>query len=603
MPASLMDFLVTPEDRLRESNSQPGLPPVQAPFTDYGPWGAGGPQTVFAPPDIAQTPDYNPLMDPKQSGVLGFLAKVSGAPTQEMALAQKQGAMSSGMLQALQQRIGAGMSPQKAVVDLMNSQEGQQWFTTPGANPMQDITQYLAATQTKPQDLMNVPEGGTVFDPNKGTVAYKAPEKLISIEGNLYDPNKGQVVYSAPDKGQVLAAGTKLVGAGGNELASNPTTELQNATGFLDMAKATPEEREKFAEVMSQGMETKDMTQTERATKWLLDNGMIDAEAKHKFDAGLLSWQPVLDPAGRTIGHVARDLAGAVVGQPVMLDGAEGTTPDALQNGDSEIGVGRSKGTTLKDLAPGAALLNLKDPTDIVYGSNSINDLATFAGGLIGNVLPEFSAKQSMDQKNAISDIKQALIALPNDSQMTKVERELALQPLENARNPIQVASALIGLMDTLENRRAEAIRQLNEGKTAEVRGKMASEVSDLEAIMARIPSKASMQDRLTRLEGGEDSTYEKYKQFWMGGDGQEGKLPDLTGGLGGLVSDTIGTAEKAGATVMDAGKTAVAKGKQAFDKAAATPAGPKPGSVVDNFVFIGGNPNEQKNWRAKGAK
>lgn len=588
MPASLMDFLTTPGDTARAANSQPGLPPIHAPFTEYGPWGAGGPQTVFAAPDIAKTPDYNPLMDPKQSGVLGFLARASGAPTQEMALAQKNGAMSSGMMQALQQRIDAGMSPQKAVVDVMNSPEGQQWFTTPGATPMQDITQYLAATTTKPKDMMNVSEGGSVFDPNSGKVVYHAPEKLISIEGNLVDPASRQTVWTAPDKGQVLAPGAVMF-KDGKITGQNPTTDMQNATGFLDMAKATPEEREKFAEVMSQGLETKDMTQTERATKWLLDNGMIDAEAKHKFDAGLLSWQPILDAAGKTVGHVARDLAGAVVGAPVMLDGAEGTTPDALQNGDSTVGVGTSKGTKASDLAPGAALTGLTDPTDIVYGGNVISKLGAFAGGLIGNVLPEFSGEQSLKYNNAIEAIKQDIIALPEDSQMTKVERELALKPLEDARNPIQVATALIGLHDNLDNRRADAIRQMHEAPTADVRGKSASLISALERATANMPSRAALEDRLKRLQSGEDSTYEKYKQFWTGGGDQPGKLPDLTGGLGKLLTGAEDAAGKAGSAVVNA--------------VSGAPAGPKPGSVVDNFVFIGGDPNDQKNWRAKGAK
>lgn len=181
------------------------------------------------------------------SPVFATIGTALGNPTRAEVSAQQLGAAQGGVLSALSQSMTQGRTPQQALLDLMSTEEGIDYFTKGG--DVKTLVDYMAST-TPP------PAGANVLSPG---------EQLLT------------------DAGDVIGA--------------VPTTEAQNFNTLTEAALLSPEEKAEVARSQLYANATGDMTQVEEATARMVQNGAMSPEFRDLILSGVVGYKvnPVTD--------------------------------------------------------------------------------------------------------------------------------------------------------------------------------------------------------------------------------------------------------------------------------------------------------------------
>ena len=212
--------------------------PAQAQFTPMGASPArGGPFSNLFTPD-------------SPSPIFATIGHALGNPSREEVRAQELGVAQGGVLGALSQAMERGRTPQQSLLDLMQTDEGIDYFAKGG--DLKTLVDYMASATPPTQDPMNIAPGGSVFMPGQG------------------------------------------------EVYRNPTTEAQEFDEFTNFAMLTESEKAELAKAKLYKEQTGDPTQEEAAWGRLVENGVVTPGQADLALAGAIEF--VRDPTtGETI--------------------------------------------------------------------------------------------------------------------------------------------------------------------------------------------------------------------------------------------------------------------------------------------------------------
>lgn len=431
--------------------------PFASMLSSFGAGGSAGGQVSAAP----SAPRFNAFLDPSQQNVFGFIGRLTGQPTREEFWAQRQGQAAHAGAAGLAERIKRGMPPQQAVVDFINSPEGVDFFTTV-PNAADEIKNQLALMVSQPQDMINVAPGGTVFDPNTGQPAF-----------------------------------------------NNPTTELQDFTGLAEVAQLDKDTTAQLAHSLLISKQTGNLTQTQQATQNLVTRGLISPEMKDKIDAGVVQVQPVLDPSGRTTGHVIIDLTDPTTPQVVMPGSGLSRVP--VQPGDPSYAPGVADDGYDPD-APtegGFYLSQFPNPADIVEGAGMIPAMTETLGGLAEVFVPGATGwgSDASKKRRALNQIRNDARSLKQSGRYLKddiavLDSVLPSTKTFTSESYTQAAESLISYRIFLEDRAVKATAEYNDpNSTGEARGKAKLELIDIEKAMSNVPTVDQLQAKIGELK------------------------------------------------------------------------------------------------------
>lgn len=493
---------------------------------------------AFARPQFKNPNPFNALFAPDRPGLFGLIGSAMGNPTRQESLLSGAGQASGAGLKAIQERIAAGMPPQKAILDVLGSPEGVDWFTTPGADPLGDITNFMKMTQPPaPQDLINMSPGSTIYDPNSREPLY-----------------------------------------------TNQTEALQTFNGFAALSDLPEVDIADLAAANLRRMTGGDTTATERAAGRLLERGVIDQDTHDLLLSGAISVEPVLDPYGSPTGRFTIvDKTGA---RPPQMVGA-----DTMQNGPQpELETPGAPGAKPQPLAtvptdekavqaapPGSILSTLEDPADIIRGGGWFAGLQRGAGNVAGDILPGLVAEDQNKYKAALEKIRIDARELRAGSRLAG---DIAIiddfvNSVGVSDTPLKVGQQLIAWQDFLDSREERAVLTMSDKTTSkEERKAAAADLNSIRTARANIPTREALAAKMDQIRQ------------------EPGPAISGLGKLPGVVLDAVrqlgkdaGGAEAEAEKAIEAGGTPEASGAPAV------------GTVVDGYRFKGGNPNDPNSW------
>lgn len=198
---------------------------------------------------------YSAMLDPnKQGTITGFLGGLMGRPTASQAAGDATGRA----LQSLAQLRQQGATPQQALLQFLQTDEGKDYFTNAGKDGIKNLTDALTAS-TPP-----------------------APEKVTLAPGtNLYnrDPTSGALTL----------------------MASQPTAEMQNFNNYASLAQLPPQRIRELAELQLD--KTKAPSEKKQAIQNLIDNYGLDPRLGAAMLADQVKLLPVKDQFGQDTGN------------------------------------------------------------------------------------------------------------------------------------------------------------------------------------------------------------------------------------------------------------------------------------------------------------
>lgn len=405
----------------------------------------------------SRVPAYSPITDPNgplaRSGWIGAL--LAQGPTKAEHMAQQLGAAQQGALTSIGQRMQSGMSPQRAILDFANSQEGSDFFVNGGGFT----------------DLANMAKGLTP----------------PVVEGVVMSP--GQEMrnpYTAELMGQPVAP-----------------TEVQKFNAFADIADMTDDEKKQAAQAQILKDQTGDMSAAEAAMARLVAGGRIKQETADLILGGVITPQPILDEAGKTIGYGVFDKSNGSFTQLPTVGQAAGQLP---QPNSKDYATGVTPGTEPeKQPDNGPVFEGMQNAADIVDAAGPIGWLVERTLPLFGNYDPSGSGKETIQKRQVLGRIMADANNLGNNGRMLKQEQE-DLRNLSNTlgfmNSPVTAATTLLGLHDQYDNLE----RRLNEiansrGGTAAVKGNALVDIANIQRARANLPTREDLKLKMTQLE------------------------------------------------------------------------------------------------------
>lgn len=402
-------------------------------------------------------PKYNPLFASdgpfSDMGPLGAL--LAQGPSRQEVLLQQAGMGQQAAVSGIGQRISAGMSPQRALLDFANSPEGQEFFVSGGGF----------------SDLANIVKGVSPAPPVEGVV--------LGPGAMLANPITGQ------------------------QMGANPVGEVQKFQAMTDFANMTEAEIAQTARAqMAQDM-AGNPTEGEAARAALVASGKISQETSNLIGAGMIKIQPILDQSGATVGHA---MVNMVDGTTTMLKPAA-TAPGQLpQPGSKDYAAGVTPGTETDAIDNnGPTFQGMTNPADIVDSAGPVGWLMEKLGPIAGNAFPAMSPVETTRNRKALGAIMADANMLAKSGKILKTEmddlRALA-DTLKVFTDPSSAAQTLISLHDRYTNLELKLNEQANDPKTtAQVRGDAILDLAALKRAKANLPSRESLTAKLEALQ------------------------------------------------------------------------------------------------------
>lgn len=403
---------------------------------------------------------YSSLFDPQASGIRGIIGGIMGNPTRGEYQQQVQGQARSAGFQKLAQAVSAGTPPQKALLDFVNSPEGQQ-FMVSDADPMGSVTGFLKTIAPAPKDPINLAPGGQLRDPN--------------------DPSK--------------------------ILAENQTGKLKDFQGMAALANLSPQEIQQLARAQLARGEG-DPTQSEQAMSKLVSGGLIDQDTANKFLAGVISIVPVKNERGEVVGQQVFD---ASKNEVIDLGQPKAQTPTGVEEPNFKP----------EDAAPGAVVTTLreggKNPAEIVMGAGPVSMFGEKIGGFLGNFVPGFTGSTDASNRQGLQIIAadaNNLLDIGAKTNRASAEGTKEIRSLlgldKNGQggilgvtsNPRQAAQRLIGYNDWLDSREKIATEDFaNKELPLEDRGNAQSELRAIQRAKANLPTRQELEAKMKELD------------------------------------------------------------------------------------------------------
>lgn len=464
-----------------------------------GPAPSGPAAAPVGTPSSSGGNPFSSIFASDSGGITGLIGKLSGAPTGGEMVQSRLGAQQAQGLAGLQQRIEQGMPVQQAVTDFIGSPEGTKFFGS-SQDPIGAIKGYLQLSQKPADKFSTISPGASVFNESTGQIG-----------------------------------------------AGQPTTEIQNAKGFLDLAKLDPAQTEQFGKAMLSKMSEGTNTQKEAAIGWLVQSGAIDQTTGQKVLAGIIQIQQPRDAAGQPLGPpIAIDLS------QMMKTGNPQDAQVTVIGGEKGGAAGyQPAGTPQPDPATGQPG---KVSGDIIFGAGLVGGTAAAAGGILGNINPHLAAPEYNSYRTALQTIYADMTNLFDANKTLASEAKLYTQMVDKhgfSSNPIEQAVALSNLLDVVDRRIAfnSAILGSSDPRyTGDVKGKASAEFAALQKLKQDLPDRQALQDAYVRAQSGE-------------GGVQQGIKEGAT-----HVGEAIKSIQDVGNTAIDAGSQATGAAEKAVE-------------------------------------
>lgn len=453
-------------------SGQPTSGGMANPFAGILGGGGGG---TPAPSGAPAPRSYNALLDPSRSGVFGVLGGLMGNPTRQEHQQQVVGSARAKGFQSLADAITAGVPPQKAILQFVETPEGQNFFAT-SSDPAAELAQFMNQTVGKPKE----------------------------------DYSLGNQRFSGATN-EVIATG-----------AEQPTEAVRTFNAMAQLANLSDEERTELARtklLTAQG----DPTQEEAAWNRLIQQGKADRNTADLNLAGAIKIMPVKDLNGNVVGNqVVNTLDNTVIDlkQGVPQSAQEPTPLDEPPYDP-------------KKTVPGEPLRRLKElgmsPADIVDGAGPVGAFGEKVGGIMGNV-PGFagSGRQTSLMRQGLNsiaaDANTLLDMYSKQNRASKADSDNIKTIIGGitglATNPGVAAEKLIAFNDYLDTREQIATQdRANPNNTQQTRGDADVELNAIRRARANLPTREELKAKLTTLDAG-PSAIEKV-------------IPDIEKGIG----------------------------------------------------------------------
>lgn len=416
------------------------------------PWGGmrSAGQNPFA--QAVQQPSggmqYNPLTDPTgplaRSGWIG--AMLAQGPTREEYQAQQIGQGQQAAVVGIQQRIQAGMTPQRALADFAQSPEGIQFFTSGnGFSDLANVVKGLSPATVEP-------------------IKVGANESLVMPQAD----GTYASVYTAPN------------------------ADVNKFTGMSELASLTPAERADMAKAQMASDLTGDQTASEIAMQRLVASGRISQQTADLMNAGMLKVQDIKDPAGSTIGFGVADLSNGTI---TMLP-QSGTAGQLPQPGDTNYVEGVTPGSKPEEQPDnGPRFQGMTNPADIVDAAGPVGWFMDKLGAIGGNISPGMAATDTSKSRMMLGRIMTDATQLASSGRILAQEMK-DLRSLSDTTqfwtSPINATDTLISLHDAYDNAMTALQKQAND-PTAKNRGDAVTEMGLIRRAKANLPTRESL--------------------------------------------------------------------------------------------------------------
>jgi hypothetical protein len=347
-----------------------------------------------APAPTRGGPFSNLFSPDSPSPILSTIGVAMGNPSRQEIQAQELGAAQGGILGSLSQAMGKGRTPQQALLDLMQTEEGIDYFAKGG--DLNTLVNYMSSATPAP-----------------------APDGVMASPGQqMLDPRDGSV------------------------MASVPTADEQNFESQVADAMLTPAEKTEVARAMLYANATGDTSQAEAATQRMVDAGAmtpgfrdmvlsgivgfkIDSNTGASVPFDLRSMDPGMAPAPTDPGVPGFNLidqgvppaavaptAAPVQGAPAPATGGSPYAP--TQSGQLAQPIADTPAM------PETGDIGDIDPLDItttdariIRGAGWIRGMQSAAGNLVGPIVPEAGAPVVQAMRGAMDEIKTLTNQIP----------------------------------------------------------------------------------------------------------------------------------------------------------------------------------------------
>lgn len=401
-----------------------------------------------------QNPYVSRLFDPSRGGLLSIVGGLMGHPTLAQHEAQTQfdyqqqsqhlqGEARANAIKAYQQRIAAGQTPQKAMLDVAMSPEGQRLFME-DPQAIQSLSNFVTASQD--------------------------PRSVVSANQSIVNPQTGETIYT------------------------QPTDKVATFNSFAELANLSDDEKTTLARAQLGAMQSGDPTQAEAAVTRMLARGLITPDTGDKLLAGALTVMPIRDAAGETIGNMVVDMTSGTIqtlpqAKPAPQPGEQGTTPEDYSKLDQNSVYSR-----------------LQDPADILDGVGMLPAAREIGGGIAGQFVPGLAGEDAAIKRQGLRNVRLAAQSLRDllDSRGFAADAKMVDDVANNlgvTNNAIQAGNAMLSLHDLLDKREEEAAKTVgNPSVTAKVRGDADQELYLIRQMRQSLPPRDNLAAKIKVL-------------------------------------------------------------------------------------------------------
>jgi hypothetical protein len=398
---------------------------------------------------------FNALFDPGNGGILGLIGKLTGAPTRAEAKQQQYARAQSIGLEAFQKRLDEGMPMNRAMVDFINSKEGQAFWAS-SSDPVAALHNYVLATQGKAPEPYTLSAGQTRYGPD------------------------GKVIASLPAE-------------------NKPTDAQKNFEYFADRAGWTDEQKAQYANQFL-GKQTRDRHLFPVTIQGALGPqiGMFDS------DTGQIT--PLSgDGAGTVQPSPNAQTATPAVPQTPAAAGAP--APTAAPTAAPAAAAAPAPAPVVAPAVPAPAPTTNPSGVsgDVILGSGLVPWLKSFGGGTLEQAMPQMFDAKNDSNRNQLAAIatafqnfqkSQAGKSLASDKQLADV----FAAPPSITEGPQVVGQRLLDASQYLD--RLEAAQQkivANPHTALETRKQADGTLAEIAAVRATLPSTQELQQAMAR--------------------------------------------------------------------------------------------------------
>lgn len=342
------------------------------------------------------------IFSPSRGGVIGTIGRAAGFPSDEEVLMSKMGQGQQAGYSALQSAIQSGADPNRALLEWLQSDEGQQFFVS----------------------------GGSVGDAINFINAQKGPAPETITLG------PGERAFGGVPGGPMTMT------------ASVPTTDTQNFSDMTAMAMMPPDLIAEYAEAQLRSQMTGDMTQQEAAAGRLMQQGFIDQEMHDKLLAGVLEFVP--DPVyGLGRGYLVDKTTNAAV--PIGAGMAQAQQPTGnVGEGVEGFNLGERPNYTGEGEGPPQA--------SIIFGAGPVSGIQKTLGTVFGELDPALAAEEVNKSRVRLGQIRDTALQMRQGGRLLKDEvTAIANMATIVNETPVNAGNKLLAFMDWVDTAQEHA--------------------------------------------------------------------------------------------------------------------------------------------------